>query len=285
MSAPARSRPRARRQTPHGARRPGRTSTTARVAVAVPWVLFAIVIIHFGGTVFAIALVGLGLVSLHELYRMLQPVRPLTLAGFAGAAGLILAAAYGDQFQIVLAAVLSVLVTFLLALTRERRRYVTLSIAATLLGVFWIGLALAHAVLLRDLDHGDGLIVDVLIATFLGDTGAYFGGRAWGVHPLAPEISPSKTVEGLISGFVTATIAFFCAGLYQDWLSGTEALAMGACVGAAAPLGDLFESMIKRDLTVKDTGRFFGEHGGALDRLDAAFFTVVVGYYVARVLL
>jgi phosphatidate cytidylyltransferase len=60
---------------------------------------------------------------------------------------------------------------------------------------------------------------------------------------------------------------------------------MGACVAAAAPLGDLFESLIKRDLTIKDSGRFFGEHGGALDRLDAAFFTVVVGYYVARAVL
>ena len=75
------------------------------------------------------------------------------------------------------------------------------------------------------------------------------------------------------------------ASLYQDWLSATEALALGAAVAAAAPLGDLFESMIKRDLGVKDAGRLFGEHGGALDRLDAAFFAVVVGYYVSRALL
>jgi phosphatidate cytidylyltransferase len=276
MSAPASGRRPARRRG---------NSTTARVAVAVPWVAFAIVIIHYGGTVFALALVGLGFVCLHELYRMLRPVRPLTLAGFVGSAGLVLAAAYGGQFQMVLMAAVAVLVTFLLALTRERRRYVTLSIAATLLGVFWIGLALAHAVLLRDLPHGDGLIVDVLIATFIGDTAAYFGGRAWGAHPLAPRISPTKTVEGLIVGFLAGTGSFFLAGLYQDWLSGADALAIGACVSAAAPLGDLFESMIKRDLTVKDTGRFFGEHGGALDRLDAALFTVVVGYYVARALM
>jgi phosphatidate cytidylyltransferase len=270
---------------PRATRRRRSASTAARVAVAVPWVVFAILIIHFGGTVFAVAMVGLGLVSAHELYRMLRPVRPLTLAGFAGVAGLVLAARYGDQFQILLVAVASVLLTFVLTLGREHRRHVTLSMAVTLLGVFWIGLALAHAVLLRGLEHGDGLIVDVLIATFIGDTGAYFGGRAWGVHKLAPQISPSKTVEGLISGFVAGTVAFFCAGLYQDWISGPEALAMGASVAAAAPLGDLFESMIKRDLTVKDSGRFFGEHGGALDRLDAAFFTVVVGYYVARALL
>jgi phosphatidate cytidylyltransferase len=273
VSAPPRDR---------SARRRSGTSTAARVIVAIPWVVFAIVIIHFGGTVFALALVGLGIVCLHELFRMLRPVRPLPLAGFAGASGLILAAAYGDQFQMVLVLVASVLFTFLLAVARDHRRYVTLSIAVTLLGILWIGLGLAHAVLLRDLHHGDGLIVDVLIATFLGDTGAYFGGRAWGTHQLAPRISPGKTVEGLIAGFITGTAAVLCASLYQDWLSGTQALAIGAAVSVAAPLGDLFESLIKRDLNTKDTGRFFGEHGGALDRLDAALFTVVVGYYVAR---
>src|SRR5919206_452551 len=115
--------------------------------------------------------------------RSRTPPSDTPLAGFAGAAGLIFAAAYGDQFQMVLAAAASVLLAFVLVLTRTERRHVTLSIAITLLGVFWIGLALAHAVLLRGLHHGDGLIVDVLIATFTGDTGAYFGGRAWGAHP------------------------------------------------------------------------------------------------------
>ncbi len=259
-------------------------STSARITIALPWIAFALAINHFGGTVFALALVGLAFVSLHELFTMLQPVRPVTLAGFAGAAALVLAAAYGDQFQIVLASAGSVALTFVLVLSRHDRRHVTLSIAVTLLGVFWIGMALAHAVLLRGLDHGDGLLVDVLLATFIGDTAAYFGGRAWGTRPLAPRISPAKTVEGLITGVLAGTGAVVLASLYQDWLSGTEAIALGVSASLAAPLGDLFESLIKRDLGVKDTGRFFGEHGGALDRLDAAFFTVVVGYYVARLL-
>jgi phosphatidate cytidylyltransferase len=269
-----------------GARRPrAGTSTGARVGVAIPWVIFAIAIIHFGGTVFAVALVGLGFVALHELYTIFRPVRPIPLAGFAGMAGLIFAASYGDQFQIVLVAAASVLAAFVLSLPRRDRRHVSLSIAVTLLGVFWIGLALAHAVLLRGLEHGDGLIVDVLIATFIGDTGAYFGGRTWGTRALAPRISPAKTVEGLLAGILAGTGAFVLASLYQDWLSAGEALVMGLAVSIAAPLGDLFESMIKRDLNLKDTGRFFGEHGGALDRLDAAFFTVVVGYYVSVALL
>jgi phosphatidate cytidylyltransferase len=157
--------------------------------------------------------------------------------------------------------------------------------AVTLLGIVWIGVALAHAMLLRELPHGDGLVVDVLVGTFVGDTAAYFAGRAYGRHPLAPRISPNKTVEGLVGGIVGGAAAFWMAGLYQDWLSGTDALIIGVCVALAAPVGDLFESLLKRDLEVKDTGRFFGAHGGVLDRLDAVFFTAVTAYYVSVALL
>jgi len=265
-------------------RRRRRGSTGARVLVALPWIVIAIGVVFYGGdTAFAILALGLGAVALHELYRLLAPVQPVSLAGFVGMAALVLAAAYGDQFQMVLAAAGSVLLTGLLALMQPRR-HATLAIAATLLGVFWIGMGLAHAVLLYGLEHGDSLLFNVLLATFIGDTAAYFGGRLWGMHKLAPHVSPGKTVEGLIAGLLGGTMAFWFAGLYQDWLSGLDALAIGAAVAATAPLGDLFESMIKRDLAVKDSGRFFGEHGGVLDRLDAALFTVVVGYYAANAL-
>ena len=276
---------RSRQRSPRAGRprRPG-SATGARVLIALPWIAFTIFIVAAGGIVFTAAVIGLGIVGLHELYRMLAPVRPIAIAGFLGLAALIAAAHFGDQYQMVLVAALTVLAAFAGVIARPERRHSTLAIAVTLLGVAWVGLALAHAVLLRDLDHGDGLLVDVLIATFLGDTGAYFGGRLWGTRPLAPRISPAKTVEGLVCGFAIATLAFWFAGLYQDWLTGTDALIMGACVAVVAPIGDLFESMVKRDLGVKDTGRLFGEHGGVLDRLDAAFFTVVVGYYVARAL-
>jgi phosphatidate cytidylyltransferase len=282
--ASTRTRP-TRRRRPAAARRPPRGSPTARrVLAAIPAAAFAIFIIVAGGAVFTVALIGLGILGLQELYRMLEPARPIALAGFISVTALLIAAHSGDQFQIVLITTLSVPLTFLLALARPQRRHVTLAIATTLLGVLWIGLALTHAVLLRDLDHGGGLIADVLIATFLGDTGAYFGGRMWGTRQLAPRISPSKTVEGLVCGFLVGTLAFWSAGLYQDWLAGVDAVLLGACVAAVAPLGDLFESLIKRDLGVKDTGTLFGEHGGVLDRLDAAFFTIVVGYYVAKAL-
>jgi phosphatidate cytidylyltransferase len=253
--------------------------------VAIPLAIFAIVVVWTSEDVLMLAAIAVGLISMHELYRMLGPVNPVPVAGFAGLIGLCVAARFGDQFQMVLVLALTFLLTFLLVIARADRRHPTLAIAGTLLGVLWIGLSLSHGVLLRGLEHGDALLFDVLLATFIGDTSAYFGGRLWGTRPLAPRISPGKTLEGLIAGFVAGTMAFWFAGLYQNWLAGIDALVIGACVAAVAPLGDLFESMIKRDLGVKDAGRTLGEHGGMLDRLDAMFFTLVMGYYVSLVVL
>ncbi len=151
-----------------------------------------------------------------------------------------------------------------------------------MLGIAWIGLPFTHVVLLRELPvHGGALVIDVLVGTFLTDTSAYAGGRLFGRHRLAPSLSPNKTVEGLVFGFVGGTMGFWFAGLYQDWLTGIDALIMGMCIAALAPIGDLFESMVKRDLEIKDTGRAFGPHGGLLDRLDAVLFTIVAGYYLS----
>jgi phosphatidate cytidylyltransferase len=154
------------------------------------------------------------------------------------------------------------------------------SLAVTLLGIYWIGFALAHAVLLRGLPHGAGIVFDVLVGTFLGDTGAYLGGRLFGRRPLAPSISPSKTVEGLVVGALIAILAVFLAGINQSWMTHGQALELGVAVAILGPIGDLFESMIKRDAGAKDAGTLFGAHGGALDRLDGVMFTVVAGYYI-----
>jgi phosphatidate cytidylyltransferase len=263
-------------------RRGGGSDLGLRLLAAIPAVAFAIFIIYYGGWVFAAGAVLLGLVCLHELFRMYDSRRPVRLAGFLAIGGLAVAALEGGDRQVLLALVAFVPVMFLLALAMPKREGVTMTdgMAITTLGVVWVGMAIAHAILLRETPHGDGIIVDILVGTFLGDSGAYFGGRWFGTRPLAPRISPNKTVEGLVIGFLTAVIFTWAAGLYQDWLTHGQALILGAAVGATAPLGDLFESAIKRDAGTKDAGTLFGAHGGALDRLDAAFFTLVTGYYV-----
>jgi phosphatidate cytidylyltransferase len=282
MASQPRRRPPAQRRSPRRRRRRARSDLGARIIAALPAIAFAIFITAEGGLVFALGLFVVGMLCMAELYKLMGRAHPVPLAGYMALLGLLVAAHFGDQFQILLVYVASVPLTFLFALANPHRENVAWGIAATLLGITWIGLALSHAVLLRELPHGGALVVDVLIGTFVGDTCAYLGGRAWGQRPLAPRISPNKTVEGLVVGIVGGTLAFWGFEVaYQQYTRGTHALIIGLAVALAAPLGDLFESLIKRDLDVKDSGTVFGPHGGALDRLDAVLFTAVTGYYVA----
>jgi phosphatidate cytidylyltransferase len=268
---------------PRQPRRRGIDGETAkRVLVALPWIVFAIAITVAGGIVFAVAMIAIGAVCLREYLAMTEETRPIPIPAYLAVAALIVAAHFGTAFNVLLILAVSFPLLFAFGADARHRDGVTVSMSVTLLGIFWIGIPLVHAVLLRDLpDHGAALLVDVLVGTFVADTAAYATGRMFGSHKIAPNISPNKTIEGLVGGFVIGTMGFWFAGLYQDWLTGVDALIIGAAVAAVAPVGDLFESMLKRDLGKKDTGTIFGPHGGILDRLDAVFFTVVVGYYLA----
>jgi phosphatidate cytidylyltransferase len=263
-------------------RRRGSGETAKRILVALPWIIFAIAITVAGGLVFTLAMIAIGVVALREFDAIAARYRPLVIPAYLAVAGLILAAHFGAAFNILYVLAASLPLIFAFAARPRHQEGATVAIGVTLLGVVWIGIPLAHAVLLRDLpNHGAALLIDVLVGTFVADTAAYATGRMFGSHRITPNISPNKTVEGLIGGFLIGTMGFWFAGLYQDWLSGVDALLLGAAVAAVAPIGDLFESMLKRDLGTKDTGTIFGPHGGLLDRLDAVFFTVVIGYYLA----
>jgi phosphatidate cytidylyltransferase len=260
----------------------GGGETAKRVLVALPWIVFAILITVAGGLVFAAAMIGLGIVAFGEYAGMTGRYRPLVIPAYVAVAALVVAAEFGTAFNVLYVIAAAFPLLFAFAAKDKHRDGATVSLGVTLLGVLWIGVPLAHAVLLRGLpDHGAALLIDVLVGTFVADTAAYATGRMFGSHKIAPNISPNKTIEGLIGGFVIGTMGFWFAGLYQDWLSGVDALMIGAAVAAVAPIGDLFESMLKRDLGTKDTGTLFGPHGGLLDRLDAALFTIVVGYYLS----
>jgi phosphatidate cytidylyltransferase len=256
--------------------------TAKRILFALPWIAFAIAITIAGGIYFALAMIAIGILCLREYVSLTAPLRPIERAAYIVVPALIVAAHFGSSFNVLLVLAASFPVIFAFGADERHRDGIVGSMGVTLLGIIWIGIPLVHAVLLRDLpSHGAALFVDVLVGTFATDTGAYATGRMFGAHKIAPKLSPNKTVEGLIGGFLIGTMAFWFAGLYQDWLSGVDALIIGAAVAAIAPVGDLFESMLKRDLGVKDTGKILGPHGGILDRLDAVFFTVVVGYYLS----
>lgn len=266
----------------HADRRHARRSSDllARILVAVPAAVIAIVFVDVGGTAWALFMLAIASVCLYELYRLLARWRPVQVVGFAAVAAMVLAARFGGQRDVLEIAVIALPVAFLFVVARGPQRLASVSIAGTLLGVWWVGIAFAHAVLLRRLPHGGGVMIDIMVGTFLADTAAYIGGRLFGRRPLAPGISPNKTVEGLFCGVLIAILSVFIAGLNQIWLTQGDALLLGVAVAVLGPIGDLFESLVKRDAGAKDAGGAFGSHGGALDRVDAIMFTVVAGYYV-----
>lgn len=272
--------PRQRRAPRQRDRKPRRRSDLfSRVVVAIPLAIATIVFNDLGGLLFALFIIAAGLICMHELYRLLTPWRPVPAVGFAALVAMVLVARSGSTREVLEVAVAVLPVVLLVVLVREQPR-ATVAIAGTLLAVYWIGFAFAHVELLRQLPHGKGVFLDVLVGTFAGDTGAYAGGRLFGRRLLAPKVSPRKTVEGLFCGMLAAILAVFLVGLYQTWLTQGNALLLGIAIALLGPLGDLFESVVKRDAGTKDAGSVFGPHGGALDRLDSALFTVVVGYYI-----
>jgi phosphatidate cytidylyltransferase len=257
-----------------------RSELLTRILIGVPAAAVVVGFIDVGGLAFALFVILIGWGALHELYQLLARWRPVTVVGFAALAAMVLAARHGGERDIVLVLAVTVPVLFLFVAARGQGNH-SVAIAGTLLGVLWIGVALTLAVLLRELPNGKGILIDVLLGTFLGDTAAYLGGRMFGRRLLAPRISPKKTVEGLIIGTLAAVVSVLLAALFQsEWLTQGHALLLGVTVAVFSPLGDLFESVVKRDAGAKDTGSLFGPHGGVLDRADAALFTMSAAYFV-----
>jgi phosphatidate cytidylyltransferase len=273
--------PRRERERERPKRRSQRSDLFARVIVAVPLAFIAIVFVDVGGAAWMGLMAVVSVLCMMELYRMLDRWRPAAFVGYAAAVALVIAARYGGDRTVLEVAMASLPVAFLAVILEGRQNMPTVAIAGTVLGIFWIGLGFAHAELLRQLPHGNSIVIDVMLGTFLADTGAYVGGRMFGHRPLAPTISPNKTVEGLCLGMFTAVLTVFIAGRFQQpWLTEGDSLLLGLTVAVLGPIGDLFESVVKRDAGAKDAGTLFGAHGGALDRLDAVIFTAIGGYYV-----
>jgi phosphatidate cytidylyltransferase len=252
------------------------SSFWSRIVVAAAGIPLVLWLVWLGGwPLFGLAAVG-ALVALHELYWMTRTLRPVVIAGYLGALATLLGATMGGA-DWALAGLLSTLVFAFVI----KGGVSTVSVSVTVLGVAWVGLGLAHALLLRDIDeHGVLAVITVLLAVWAGDAAAYFIGLLFGRHKLAPTVSPGKTWEGLIAGII-ATIGVTFLALYEaNFLSIPESLVLGAVIAVAAPLGDLFESALKRDAEVKDSGRLLAGHGGVLDRIDALLFAWVAAYYV-----
>ncbi len=255
----------------------------SRVAVTVVGVPVVLGVVYLGGWwLFGLAALA-ALVALHELYVMARALRPLVLAGYVGALATLLGAQLGGAEWMVGGFMLTLVLAFLLYGIAETRQTATVTMSTTIMGVAWIALGLSHLLLLRDIsDYGRIAVFAVLISVFADDTTAYLVGRLVGRHKLAPSLSPGKTWEGFVAGTVAAVAAAFFT-LYDDrleFLTIWQAVVLGLSIAFAGAAGDLFESALKRDLQVKDSGRLLGGHGGMLDRIDSLLFASVAAFYV-----
>lgn len=224
-------------------------------------------------------------IAQEELYRTLERERGLKPARILGlAAGVLLTAgahARGVQ-ALSFALAMATIATFLWYLADPGRENVTRNVAATLLGIAYVPFFGSFVVLMRDLPDGTALTLAYIGATAFYDIGAYAAGSLAGRRKIAPSISPSKTWEGAIGATAFVFVVAVAVGPLLGPLDVGASLALAAVVCLTAPLGDLVESVIKRDLGVKDMGSLLPGHGGMLDRLDALLFTAPAAYWLYR---
>jgi len=263
------------------ARRSSMSSFWSRILVTIVGLPAVVGVLWLGGWWLFVLVLLATLVSLHELYSMTRNLRPLVLAGYAGSVLALVGAQLGGLTWMLAGFMATLAFAFLLKGVAETRPPTTVSVGMTILGVGWVAVGLGHLLLLRDIPaHAQLATLTVVLAVFASDTAAYFTGRVLGRHKLAPLISPGKTWEGFVGGTLVAILVPFFAMYKQDFVTIPESLLLGAVIAIAAPVGDLFESGIKRDMQVKDTGTLLAGHGGMLDRIDAQLFAVVASFYL-----
>jgi phosphatidate cytidylyltransferase len=266
--------------------------------ILLPLLLFTV---WLGGGLYVVVALVCGLLALYELFQLFAhtPYRPRAI-GYICVALLMVAATWQSQVaeELVNASLaFAVLATLSVEVWRREHSGSLYNWTLTLSGTIYIGWTFAHFILMRQIDAplqfgpltflrlepGAAWIVTALLVTFASDTCAYFTGRAIGRRRLAPAISPGKTVEGAAGGLLGALIT---GALLVALLGLPISLGMGALIGAlggiAGQMGDLAESLIKRQTGVKDSGHIIPGHGGILDRTDSLLFTIPVIYYLVR---
>ena len=254
----------------------------SRILVAAVLLPLVIGLVYLGGWwLFALAIVG-GLLALHELYVMARELRPLVLGGYLGFVTTLLGLQLGGIDWMLGGLLATFVLAFVVYGLGGVRQSATTSFGITILGVAWVGAGIGCLLLVRDIpEFGFWAVMAVLFTVFAADTGAFFVGRTLGRHRMAPAISPNKSWEGFVGG-VFAAIGMAFVILYKDrdeFLTIPESLVLGLVIALAAVLGDLFESAVKRDLDVKDSGRVLGGHGGMLDRLDSLLWAGPAAYF------
>lgn len=273
--------------------------TAQRVAVAAVGIPLAVAVVYLGGWILALLLAAIAVLAALEFYRMAahKEARPLSALGGATAAAFVLLGALSPEAGPAGFGELVTLATLVIATVAIWARGVEgqplLSIATTLTGAVYAGALLSFGLFVRHLPgiesawHGTALVFAPVLLTWTSDTFAYFAGRAWGRHKLIPRVSPGKTVQGAVGALVgSVAVGAAYSLLLRDFGSYAPSVLEGAVFGmmisVVAQVGDLAESLLKRDAGVKDSGTLLPGHGGALDRFDSLLFTLPFAYFFLR---
>ncbi len=255
-----------------------------RALVGILAVPLAILVVYSGGLPLLASLLVLAILGLHEFYRMTRHYRPHLLAGYLGAV-FILWGAYSSQMAGVLrGVVLLFLFTFLLHALRGMNADMVSQMAVTFFGSVYVGVGFAYMILLRSPEYGISLAIVVLLATWTSDTVAYAVGHFYGQRRISPVVSPNKTLEGTAAGLLGTVLVVLVAGKSLGWMESWQFFVLGLVIAVAAPMGDFFESYLKRSVNVKDAGNIIPGHGGVLDRFDSLLFAAPAAYYLVLML-
>ncbi len=264
-----------------------------KTAVGVGGGMLVVALVLFkAGPAFALALatvvVTLAAVEVYDVLRR-AGYRPATLLGLVATFSIMIATYAKGEIAIPLVLGLTTLATFCWYLFGVVQARATVNIAVTLFGFLWVGLLGSFAGLLLKFPEREGLafLLGAVVATVANDIGAWFFGSRMGTRPLMPDISPNKTIEGVAGGGITAVmVSLVVLGAFpgmHPWTVGEAAL-LGLVVWAVGTIGDLCESMVKRDLGIKDMGTLLPGHGGVMDRFDAMLFALPATYYLVKLL-
>jgi phosphatidate cytidylyltransferase len=260
---------------------------TTRIITGVGMGVLALICLKLGRdatTVLATAIVGLASLELFQGLHH-RGFRPATLLAVLGSITIVPLAYQRGEFAFPFTLAIVTVFTLLWYLFQVVRARPVVNVATTIMGFVYVGVLGAFAGLLLSYQNGVGLILGVAICVVAYDVVGYLVGSQFGKARVAPMVSPNKTVEGLVGGMVASiVVALIIVNRITPWNDIGDALALGVVVAIVAPLGDLCESMIKRDLGVKDFGSLLPGHGGILDRFDAILFCLPAVYYLARAL-
>ena len=257
-------------------------------AVGVPLIILAI---WFGDPWITIFIAGAALAGTYEFYRMASFDRrePLLYLGLLWTLALVLSPHYRSSGLLPFVITAAILVSLICLLFRPSRHNGLHQWAWTIVGALYVGWMLSYWLNLRGLEDGRNWVYLAMLTTFANDTSAYFIGRARGRHKLAPAISPAKTREGAIGGLVGAVIGAVVIAMVLKLISAElgapfafrywQIIVLGFLVGLFAQIGDLVESLLKRQMGVKESGNLLPGHGGVLDRFDSLIFVGAVVYY------